>query len=160
MRNGSCVPGHSIRAAFHQSRGRGAPAATLCFSICVSSRTNNRQAAYGLAHTIAFTHGPSCGRAGVHVHKHTGPVTDHMYTHTHTQSHYSTVNNERHILHVLRWVTFITFLSLSLFGLFWTHSSIEHNESNHYTHVSNAIPYKQSEFSLNYSLLCYNMCDK
>lgn len=56
MRNGGCVPGHSISAAFHQSRGRAAALLDSVFSICTSSRTNNWQSAYRLTHTITFAH--------------------------------------------------------------------------------------------------------
>ena len=120
MRNGGCVPGHSISVAFHQSRGRGGPAARLCFSICASSRTNNWQAAYRRAHTITFTHTPSCRHVGewtctcTNTH---GPTTDHMYIHmakglhtnTHTHTHTSmwhkrnNIRKKQHILHVSIW---------------------------------------------------------
>lgn len=111
MRNGGCVPGHSISAAFHQSRGRGAPLLVSVFSICTSSRTNNWQAAYRLTHTITFTHtrafALTCGRANVH--KHTGQqlitcifkwLNAHKHTHIHTVTHQYGTSTPLHHKHL------------------------------------------------------------
>lgn len=64
MRNGGCVPGHSISAAFHQSRGRegcgvGGAGAPLLVSVSPYAHLREQTtggAAYRLTHAIAFTH--------------------------------------------------------------------------------------------------------
>lgn len=49
-------------------------------------------------------------------------------THSDARSHHGTVNTT-HSLRSLRWVTFTTFFTSSFFGLFWAHSTDEHNKN-------------------------------
>lgn len=67
-------------APFIRAEAEGGPAAArLCFSLCISSRTNNWQAAYGLAkktHTLSHSH--TCARPGVDM-----PESDRLHAQTH-----------------------------------------------------------------------------
>lgn len=66
-------------APFIRAEAEGGPAAApLCFSICISSRTNNWQAAYGLAKKNTHYR--------THTHAHPGvdtPESDRLHAQTH-----------------------------------------------------------------------------
>lgn len=83
MRNGGCVPGHSINTAFHQSRGGEAPLlvsvspyAHLTAQTTRSLATGSRALSY--SYTYAFTR--PCGWEHIHTH---GDTQTNTYTPAH-----------------------------------------------------------------------------
>lgn len=100
MRNCGCVPGHSISAAFHQSRDRGA---LLLVSVSpyahLQEQTTDRlpTGSHTLSHSYTHSLMQTCGSERVHAQTHR-PTTDNMYIHmakcTHTNIHIHTVTHQ------------------------------------------------------------------
>lgn len=135
MRNGGCVPGHSIRAAFHQW----GPAAVSPYVYLLEQTTGRLPTGththiHTQTHYRSYTHAPSFRHMGQQLCMCTNAAAGdshicHEYKCTLGRAKTRSHDAKRHILSGLSWVTFITFsLSLAFFGLFWAHSTGEHNK--------------------------------